>query len=445
MSNYDPDAPYEGRLGSIIPKKRDNMVNKNTKMKFIPKLASRKKREEKEILNTSLKKEKFQSIFEKEQGILLDLKNTNDEKVKVETNELEDYLNIHGRLSMDSSKSAAMSQKNIMEKEMNFDDENELFESDEDGVSKINMEKLNIITSNNFYNGMLPVSSFFDNSKNNFIQIKNDGLCKSAFKERIELETQIAIPKDKLENVYELGSDSVYHAPFASSVQENVFKSTAYSLNETNDCNNILFEDQERTRVLDDFELLKHQFLNEFISDIKNSNELLFFQFPPILPTLFKQNDMETEEIKIKIEEPEIKIKEPKIKIEEPEIKIEEFEIKNINIDSEQNNIHQPTSNHNIKSKNEFQELFSLPRSDQSNKFAQWSPPSGCIGQLKIHRSGKTTIVWGGVEMNVSIGSDCKFLQDIVAIDYKINQKAWLMGRIKHKYIVTPDIEQLFE
>ncbi|CCJ29722.1 unnamed protein product [Pneumocystis jirovecii] len=427
MSNYDPDAPFEGRLGSIMPRRRSNMVNKNAKMKFIPKLSFRKK-EEKEILNNPLKKEKFQSIFEKEE-ILLDLKKTNDEKVKVE-NESKDYLNIHGHSSMDSSELAIIPQRNIMEKEINFDEETELFESDEDGVSKINMEKLNIIASNNLYSGMLPVSSFFVNSGNNFIQMKKDDLYNSTLKGRNELEMQISIPKDESKNVYikEIKSDSTHHTLLTSEIQENTFKSVVRSLNDTNICNNVLPENQEKKQILDDFNLLKHQFLDELTNDTKNSNELLFFQFPPILPILFKSDDM-------KIEETDVKIEEPEIKIEETEVKIEDFEIKDINMVSKQNNIYQTSLNHNIKSKNESTELLSLPCSDQPNTLTQWSLPNGCIGQLKIHQSGKTTIVWGGIEMNVSIGSECKFLQDIVAIDYKINQKAWLMGKIKHKYI----------
>ncbi|KAG5439386.1 hypothetical protein PCANB_001960 [Pneumocystis canis] len=91
MNNYDPDAPYEGRLGSIMPNKRDRMSMKGIKMKFIPKPLCKKKDErEKETLNVMLKEED-QSLSEEEQGkMLMDLDQEDHGKIQIKVGKVSD-------------------------------------------------------------------------------------------------------------------------------------------------------------------------------------------------------------------------------------------------------------------------------------------------------------------------------------------------------------------
>ena len=43
--------------------------------------------------------------------------------------------------------------------------------------------------------------------------------------------------------------------------------------------------------------------------------------------------------------------------------------------------------------------------------------PSGPIGKLNVHASGKITLDWGGTDMEVKLGTDVGFLQDAVVVD----------------------------
>lgn len=69
-------------------------------------------------------------------------------------------------------------------------------------------------------------------------------------------------------------------------------------------------------------------------------------------------------------------------------------------------------------------------------------PQEGRIGTLRRHKSGKLTMVIGDIEMEVSRGNDCRFLQDIVVHDEKENA-AYLIGQVGQRIVVTPDLSQL--
>lgn len=69
-------------------------------------------------------------------------------------------------------------------------------------------------------------------------------------------------------------------------------------------------------------------------------------------------------------------------------------------------------------------------------------PPQGRIGTLKVRSSGRATIDWGGVPLNVSIGSSNHFVEDVVHVDTQ-NGAFRLLGQVGQKVIITPDIESL--
>jgi DNA-directed RNA polymerase III subunit RPC4 len=87
-------------------------------------------------------------------------------------------------------------------------------------------------------------------------------------------------------------------------------------------------------------------------------------------------------------------------------------------------------------------------------------PPPGLVGKLRVHRSGRITMLYGNpdengdgvVEMEVSRGANCSFLQEVVVMkedspygdedkDEKGRGKgvAYSLGSIKGKYVVSPD------
>lgn len=89
------------------------------------------------------------------------------------------------------------------------------------------------------------------------------------------------------------------------------------------------------------------------------------------------------------------------------------------------------------------------------------------VGKLRVHKSGRLSLLWGytgdgkgqeggggegALEMEVSRGAPCEFLQEMVVIkqqspygegdvDDQGNVKgvAYSMGRVKSKYVVSPD------
>jgi len=83
--------------------------------------------------------------------------------------------------------------------------------------------------------------------------------------------------------------------------------------------------------------------------------------------------------------------------------------------------------------------------------------PSGLVGKLKIHKSGKVTLDWGGTDMEVRYGTEVDFLQDVVCVETP-NQpdgeegdaasrkegRAYAMGQVKRKMVLVPDWGRLY-
>ncbi|EEP79953.1 predicted protein [Uncinocarpus reesii 1704] len=80
------------------------------------------------------------------------------------------------------------------------------------------------------------------------------------------------------------------------------------------------------------------------------------------------------------------------------------------------------------------------------------SLPPGRVGKLNIHKSGRATIDWGGISLELNKGSDVDFLQDaVVASDSKpgdnsgSDRKIWAMSQVSGKFVVTPDWDKLLD
>jgi hypothetical protein len=56
--------------------------------------------------------------------------------------------------------------------------------------------------------------------------------------------------------------------------------------------------------------------------------------------------------------------------------------------------------------------------------------PSGKIGQLRVHASGKTVLSYGGIDFPIRLASDVGFAQDFVVMDPLVQKKAWRLGSV---------------
>ncbi|KAK9233773.1 RNA polymerase III RPC4-domain-containing protein [Lipomyces kononenkoae] len=83
--------------------------------------------------------------------------------------------------------------------------------------------------------------------------------------------------------------------------------------------------------------------------------------------------------------------------------------------------------------------------SDSGSALSSVPGQDGLVGQLYIRKSGRVSIEWGGVEMEVAKGADTEFLQDVVVLDHADEHKATLLGQIARKVVVTPNIDILFK
>ncbi|GAB7351145.1 hypothetical protein MBLNU459_g1600t1 [Dothideomycetes sp. NU459] len=89
--------------------------------------------------------------------------------------------------------------------------------------------------------------------------------------------------------------------------------------------------------------------------------------------------------------------------------------------------------------------------------------PSGRVGKLRVHASGRTTLDWGGTSLQIGMGTDVQFLQDvIVARMFEREAKEGAdrdkdradaskepggevmgLGQVRGKFVVTPDWEEI--
>ncbi|KAG5363779.1 DNA-directed RNA polymerase III subunit RPC4 [Yarrowia sp. B02] len=89
------------------------------------------------------------------------------------------------------------------------------------------------------------------------------------------------------------------------------------------------------------------------------------------------------------------------------------------------------------KDKEEDVEIVEETETEETNGL-----PEGQVGNLRLHKSGKLTMVIGDVVMDVTQGVPAKFLQDIVVCSAEEKQ-AYLIGQVKRKMVVTPKLDEL--
>jgi DNA-directed RNA polymerase III subunit RPC4 len=71
--------------------------------------------------------------------------------------------------------------------------------------------------------------------------------------------------------------------------------------------------------------------------------------------------------------------------------------------------------------------------------------PSGLVGKLNVHKSGKVSLDWGGADLEVRYGNEVDFLQDAVLVGGDEGQSSWALGQVQKKLVVIPDWQKLYD
>ncbi|NWS43082.1 RPC4 polymerase, partial [Probosciger aterrimus] len=73
--------------------------------------------------------------------------------------------------------------------------------------------------------------------------------------------------------------------------------------------------------------------------------------------------------------------------------------------------------------------------------------PEGQVGKLLVRKSGKVQLVLGKVTLDVTMGTPCSFLQELVSVGIGDSRTGEMivLGHVKHKLVCSPDFEALLE
>ena len=68
----------------------------------------------------------------------------------------------------------------------------------------------------------------------------------------------------------------------------------------------------------------------------------------------------------------------------------------------------------------------------------------GLVGKLRVHRSGKVKLHLGDVVLDVSLGTPCGFVQELVSIrTHQTPAQMSFLGHLSHRLVCTPDFQHL--
>ncbi|XP_034548889.1 DNA-directed RNA polymerase III subunit RPC4 [Notolabrus celidotus] len=70
----------------------------------------------------------------------------------------------------------------------------------------------------------------------------------------------------------------------------------------------------------------------------------------------------------------------------------------------------------------------------------------GLVGKMLVRKSGRVQLILGQVTLDVSLGTSCAFLQELVSVGTEGRTgDLTVLGNIKHKMVCSPDFEALLE
>jgi len=108
-----------------------------------------------------------------------------------------------------------------------------------------------------------------------------------------------------------------------------------------------------------------------------------------------------------------------------------------------------------IKPVSEAQEPMSVEEASSEQSAAEGKPKvqkklslkdasEGYIGKLQLLKSGKARLLLGDVSLDVTVGTPCGFLQDVVSVHTENERSEMIcLGHVKQRLICTPDFEHL--
>lgn len=156
----------------------------------------------------------------------------------------------------------------------------------------------------------------------------------------------------------------------------------------------------------------------------KRADRVYLFQFPPVLP------DLSADKVKKEPQSPELARRD---KSGGPPIDLDAIpEHKETKVGGSAAN------------------AFGVDDDDAPTGQAQLA--SGAVGKLRIHASGRATLDWGGTSLELGMGTDVQFLQDVVVArindenkegDDPVGGQAMGLGQVRGKFVVTPDWQEI--
>ncbi|XP_015226369.1 DNA-directed RNA polymerase III subunit RPC4 [Cyprinodon tularosa] len=70
----------------------------------------------------------------------------------------------------------------------------------------------------------------------------------------------------------------------------------------------------------------------------------------------------------------------------------------------------------------------------------------GVVGKMLVRKSGRVQLILGQVTLDVSLGTTCSFLQELVSVQAaERSGNLTVLGNIRHKMVCSPDFESLLE
>ncbi|XP_013867557.1 DNA-directed RNA polymerase III subunit RPC4 [Austrofundulus limnaeus] len=70
----------------------------------------------------------------------------------------------------------------------------------------------------------------------------------------------------------------------------------------------------------------------------------------------------------------------------------------------------------------------------------------GLVGKMLVRKSGRVQLILGQVTLDVSVGTSCSFLQELVSIQTQEKTgNLTVLGNVRHKMVCSPDFEALLE
>ncbi|XP_047448069.1 DNA-directed RNA polymerase III subunit RPC4 [Mugil cephalus] len=70
----------------------------------------------------------------------------------------------------------------------------------------------------------------------------------------------------------------------------------------------------------------------------------------------------------------------------------------------------------------------------------------GPLGKMLVRKSGRIQLILGQVTLDVSLGTSCSFLQELVSVNTEGRTgNLTVLGNVKHKMVCSPDFEALLE